>query len=203
MSEIISNPHHYFDQFIPERDPLLIQLEEQAARENIHIVGPVVGELLYLLTHSTGAKKVLELGTSIGYSTVFLANAVPDNGKVTTIEYGMSIAEQAENNFKKMGLLDKIELVFGEALCVLRELRPQFDLIFMDIDKEFYIKALPDVHRLLRPGGLLIADNTALPEAHSFNIEIATSPNWRLANLFAHLPGHGPIDDGICIAMRV
>jgi len=117
----------------------------------------MVGELLYLLVCSAGAKNILELGTSIGYSTVFQAKAVPENGKVTTVEYGLSIAEQDESNFKKMGIPDKIELVFGEALWVFKELRPQIDLIFMDINKEFYIKTLYNAHRLLRPGGFLIA----------------------------------------------
>ena len=203
MPDIIPNAKQYFDRFIPERDPFLVQMEELADREDYHIVGPVVGELLYILAHSINAKSILELGTSIGYSTIYLANAIPENGKVTTVEYGLSISEQAEANFKKAGVFDKIELIFGEALCVIKELKPQYDMIFMDIDKEFYVRALPDVHRLLRPGGLLVVDNTALPEADPFNREIAINPGWRSVNLFAHLPGHGPVDDGICMALRL
>ncbi len=203
MTKIIENPQQYFDRFVPKRHKFLVALEKQAVREDIHIVGPIVGELLYLLAHSSGAKTILELGTSIGYSTIYLAEALPKNGKVTTIEYGMSIAEQAQANFEKYGVTDKIDLVFGEALHVLKEMKKTVDLIFMDIDKEFYIKALPDCHRLLKPGGLLVADNTALPEAHPFNIEIAKSSHWRSVNIFSHLPGHGPSDDGICIALRV
>ena len=203
MPDIIPNAKQYFDHFIPKQDPLLIQMEKQAAREGYHIVGPVVGELLYLLARGIKAHNILELGTSIGYSTLYLANAIPQNGKVTTVEYGLSIIEQAETNFKKAGVFEKIELIFGEALCVIKELKPRYDMIFMDIDKEFYARALTDVHRLLRPGGLLVVDNTALPESDPFNREIAINPGWRSVNLFAHLPGHGPVDDGICMALRL
>jgi predicted O-methyltransferase YrrM len=203
MAQIIKNPHEYFDTFVPRRNKFLNQLEKQAALENVHIVGPTLGTLLFLLARSSSAKHILELGTSIGYSAIYLAEALPQNGTVTTVEYGPFIAEQAAANFKRAGVSAKVELIFGEALCVMKELKRHFDMVFMDIDKEFYIKALPDAHRLLRPDGLLIADNTALPEAHPFNLEISKSPDWRFVNLFSHLPGHSPTDDGICIALRI
>jgi predicted O-methyltransferase YrrM len=70
MSDIVDNPEEYFGQFVPERDPLLIDLETEASREEIPITGPVVGELLYVLARATGAKRILELGTATGYSAI-------------------------------------------------------------------------------------------------------------------------------------
>ncbi|MGD2029519.1 MAG: hypothetical protein PVG86_06220, partial [Desulfobacterales bacterium] len=73
MSNLIDNPEEYFRKFLPERNQLLMELEEQARREKIPIVGPIVGELLYILAKATQSRRILELGTATGYSTIFLA----------------------------------------------------------------------------------------------------------------------------------
>jgi len=75
MPDLIDNPEEYFRQFLPKRDQLLIELEEEARREEIPIVGPIVGELLHILARVTQARRILELGTATGYSTIFLARA--------------------------------------------------------------------------------------------------------------------------------
>jgi len=75
MSDIIDHPETYFRRFLPEREPLLLELEEEAKREDIPIVGPFVGELLHILARVTRAERILELGTATGYSTIFLARA--------------------------------------------------------------------------------------------------------------------------------
>jgi predicted O-methyltransferase YrrM len=76
------------------------------------------------------------------------------------------------------------------------------DLVFMDIEKADYIRALPHCHRLLKPGGLLVADNVGFKDADAFNRAIATDPRWTSASLFSFLPGHSPEMDGICLALR-
>ena len=87
MSDIVDNPEEYFGQFVPDRDPLLSDLEAEARKEEIPIVGPVVGELLYVLVCATGARRILELGTASGYSAIFLARACRIlNGTVMTLE---------------------------------------------------------------------------------------------------------------------
>jgi predicted O-methyltransferase YrrM len=77
-----------------------------------------------------------------------------------------------------------------------------FDLIFMDIEKADYARALPECHRLLRRGGLLVADNVAFPDADAFNRAIFKDPGWQPVALFAFLPGHSPERDGLCLALR-
>lgn len=85
MSKIVDQPEQYFKQIIPRRDELLIELEAEAARENIPIVGPVVGELLFILVSALKAQRILELGTATGYSAIYMARACkPNNGSVVT-----------------------------------------------------------------------------------------------------------------------
>ena len=76
------------------------------------------------------------------------------------------------------------------------------DFVFMDIEKADYIRALPHCHRLLKPGGLLFADNVGFKDADAFNRAIVTDPGWTSASLFSFLPGHSPEMDGICLALR-
>ena len=97
MSEMVENPEIYFSKHIPARDSLLIKLEEEARNENIPIVGPVVGELLFLLARITQAKRILELGTATGYSAIFLARACKTfDGKVVTLENNSEMVARAQ-----------------------------------------------------------------------------------------------------------
>jgi predicted O-methyltransferase YrrM len=98
MSDIVDHPEEYFGRLVPERDPLLIDLETEARREEIPIIGPVVGELLYVLVRATGAKRILELGTATGYSAIFLARACRIlNGTVMTLESDRAMAARARD----------------------------------------------------------------------------------------------------------
>jgi predicted O-methyltransferase YrrM len=203
MTKMITNPETYFGRLIPDRDELLLKLEAEAREENIPIVGPVVGEMLFVLARATQAKKILELGTATGYSTLFLARACdPLQGRVTTLERDADLAERARDNFVRAGLTNRIEIRQGDAIGILHELQDPFDLIFLDIDKQEYHSALAHSSRLLRPGGLLVADNTGFSDAHDFNQTIHDDPAWRYVQLFAFLPLHSPEKDGICIALR-
>lgn len=201
---MIPSPEAYFGKFLPARDPLLQHMEQEAQRENIPIVGPVVGELLYLLTTLGQARRVLELGTATGYSTLFLARACRAfGGRVLTVESDPQMAARARANFQTADLADTIELHQGDALDVVRGLGEPFDLVFMDIDKSFYQPALPDCRRLLRAGGLLVADNTAFRDADGFNRAIAADRGWRGLHLYAFLPGHSPEKDAVTLALRI
>ncbi|MFO7495692.1 MAG: O-methyltransferase [Desulfobacterales bacterium] len=201
---MIPFPEAYFGKFLPARDPLLQHLEQEAQREKIPIVGPVVGELLYLLATLGQTRRVLELGTATGYSTLFLARACRAfGGRVLTVESAPHMAARARANFQTADLADSIELRQGDALSVLPRLNGPFDLVFMDIDKSFYQPALADCRRLLRPGGLLVADNTAFSDADGFNRAVTADSGWRALHLYAFLPGHSPEKDALTLALRV
>lgn len=204
MSGLVNSPEAYFEQFIPPRSRLLAELEKEARQEKIPIVGPLVGELLYILARAVQADRILELGTAVGYSTVFLAGALASSrGRVVTVEQDPAMAQSARANFQKAGLFGRIEVVVGNAPAVLSTMAGPFDFAFLDIEKADYAVVLPDCWRLLRPGGMLVADNVAFQDADAFNRMIFDSAKWRSVNLFGYLPGHSPVQDGLCLAVRV
>ena len=201
---MISDPESYFRQFIPQRDPLLQYLEDQAKREGIPTVGPVVGELLFLLVRAVNAARVLELGTAHGYSAIYLARGIAHSrGSLVTVEKNKEMAVQAGENLKRAGVGSNVEIIAGEAVQVMKTFSGPFDFIFMDIDKEGYKAAAAQCRRLLRLGGTLIADNTAFQDADDFNRGISSDPHWRCVHLYSFLPEHSPEYDGLIFAVRI
>lgn len=129
---------------------------------DIH-VSPVQGKLLYLLAKMVGARRILELGTLAGYSTLWLARALPPDGKLITLESMPEHAKVAKTNIENAGFSSRIELVVGEALDTLPDVIHRadgpFDLIFIDADKANYPNYLPIVMNCVRPGSLILGDN--------------------------------------------
>jgi len=204
MSNMIPNPEDYFKVFVPPRDALLMELEEEAGREEIPIVGPVVGELLYILARATQARRILEMGTATGYSTIYLAKACSvSGGQLVTLEMDHDMAKRAQANFQKAGVHNLIEVKVGDARESVSKMTAPFDFIFMDIDKEHYIHVLGHCRRLLKTGGFLLADNVGFKDAADFNQAIFDDPHWKIVHLFSFLPLHSPEKDGLCLALRV
>ena len=204
MAQIFDNPHEYFRQLTPARDALLADLEAEARQEGIPIVGPLVGELLFVLARAVRAVRILELGTATGYSAIYLARACEAfNGQVVTVESDRAMADRARVNFANAGVEQQVTLRFGDALQQVAVMDERYDMIFMDIEKKDYVRVLPDCRRLLRQGGLLVADNTGFKDADAFNRRIADSPHWRSVALFSFLPFHSPEKDALCLALRV
>jgi predicted O-methyltransferase YrrM len=155
----------YFSNLLVPEDPAL----ESALRESaaaglpaIH-VSPNQGKLLQLLAQSQGARRILEIGTLGGYSTIWLARALPDGGHLVTLEYEPRHAEVARGNIAKAGLAGIVELRVGRALDTLAQLDAEasgpFDFIFIDADKQAYPEYFTWALRLSRPGSLIVADN--------------------------------------------
>jgi caffeoyl-CoA O-methyltransferase len=204
MCAMIADLEAHFREFIPPRDNLLLRLEEEARQENIPIVGPLVGELLFLLARATQARRILELGTATGYSAIYLARgSEPQNGRVITLESDSQMAARARANCAEAGLGERVEVQEGEALALMDGMAGPFDFIFLDIDKESYLPALDRSHRLLRQGGLLFTDNVGFVGAQDFNREIFRRPEWRVAPLLCFLPDHSPERDGLSLAVKV
>jgi predicted O-methyltransferase YrrM len=204
MSVMIPNLEEYFREFVPTRDATLLALEEEARQQEIPIIGPVVGELLYVLALASQARQILELGTATGYSAIYLARACEvSEGRVVTLERDESMARRAKANFQEAGVEHRIEIIVGDALQEMAKMSGPFDFIFMDIDKENYFHALPYCQKLLRSGGLLVADNVGFEGADSFNQAVADHPEWRTVHLLCLLPLHSPEQDGLCLALRV
>jgi predicted O-methyltransferase YrrM len=130
-------------------------------------ITPDTGAFLAVLVKAIQARRILEVGTSNGYSTLWLADAVASiDGTVTTIELSPDKAALAQQNFARAGLLDRIEQREGDAGAVLAALPDAgFDLVFLDSKRSAYQDWWPDLDRVLRPGGLLVVDN-ATSHAH-------------------------------------
>ncbi|PJI08762.1 MULTISPECIES: O-methyltransferase [Clostridium] len=130
----------------------------------IPVIDDDTARFLKLIITALRPKRILEIGTSIGYSTTSMAEMVNEyGGKITTIEYDEKVAEQAKLNFKNAGVSQCIELKFGDALKIIPELHEEYDLIFQDVDKRLYPVLFESCVRILKKGGILIADDALFP----------------------------------------
>lgn len=149
----------YLYGLLPPRNAVLAEMEQQAKERHIPIVGPAVGRLFSLVAWIQGARRVFELGSAIGYSTIWWAEAVGPEGEVFYTDTSAANAREAEGYFQRLGLEGRIRVRPREALAALRETPGEFDIIFCDLEKTQYPAALELGLPRLRPGGLFIADN--------------------------------------------
>jgi len=150
----------YIRDLLPPRDGVRAEMEREAEKRNIPIVGPAVAALLEILAASIGARRVFELGSAIGYSTIAFARAVGPGGKVFYTDGDAANAREARGYLDRLGLGDRVEMKVGEAVASLEATPGEFDVVFLDIDKEGYPRALEAAAKRVRPGGYLLADNT-------------------------------------------
>lgn len=151
----------YLENVIPARPAVLREMEAYAEKRRFPIVGPVVGQLFYLLTRATGARRVFEMGSGFGYSTAWFAMAVRDNGggEVHHVVWDDALSQQARGYLGRLGLADAVRFSVNEAVAELGRTPGEFDVIFNDIEKDAYPASLPVMKAHLRPGGLLLVDN--------------------------------------------
>ena len=149
----------YLYSMLPKRDPVLEEMEQYATEHQIPIVGPAVASVLQQLALMINARTVFELGSAIGYSTIWWAQAVGENGQVIYTDGDSKNAERARSYFARAGVSKRITLHIGDALEVLSEQKQEFDIIFNDVDKDDYPRVLRLVAPRLRKGGLFITDN--------------------------------------------
>jgi caffeoyl-CoA O-methyltransferase len=150
---------NYLYAMLPPRDEVLAAMEKQAIERRIPIVGPIVGRLFHLLAKMIGAKTVFELGSAIGYSTIWWARAVGEGGRVHFTDGSAQNAQEARGYFERAGVADRVDVHVGDALEVLSEQKQEFDIVFCDIDKEDYPRAFRMAKKFVRKGGLFVADN--------------------------------------------
>jgi predicted O-methyltransferase YrrM len=198
----------YLYSMLPKRGDVLVEMEDYASKRNIPIVGPAVARVLQQLALTINAKTVFELGSAIGYSTVWWAQAVGEKGRVIYTDGDAKNAERARGYFDRAGVSNRITLHTGDALEFLSEHKQQFDIIFNDVDKEDYPRVLRLVSPRLRKGGLFITDNVLWsgrvaeknPKSAEtkaileFNRQLYSSPDFYTTIL--------PIRDGLAVALK-
>lgn len=150
----------YIYNLLPERDAVVSEMEAYAEENRIPIVGPAVARLLSLFVQASGAKRIFEMGSAIGYSTIWLARAAGPKASVFYADGDPEKARRAQDYFRRAGVAKRVEVQVGDAMALLKKTPGTFDLIFNDVDKRQYPAALRAALPKLRRGGLLITDNT-------------------------------------------
>jgi caffeoyl-CoA O-methyltransferase len=197
----------YLYSLLPPRDEVLAEIEAEAAKRKIPIVGPAVGRILYQLVLMINARTVFELGSAVGYSTIWWAR-VGEGGRVIYTDGDRKKADEARGYFARAGVSDRITLKTGDALELLSEEKQQFDIIFCDVDKEDYPRVVRLALPRLRKGGLFVTDNVLWSgkvaqkdpsEASTKAILEFNRLLYNSADLFTTIL---PIRDGIAVAIK-
>src|SRR5712664_849677 len=149
----------YLYAMLPPRDEVLAEMEAEASKNKVAIVGPAVARVLYQLATISGAKKIFEMGSAIGYSTIWWARAVGEGGRVIYTDGDRKKAEEARRYFDRAGVRERITVKTGDALEFLSEEKTEYDIIFNDVDKEDYPRVFKLALPRLRKGGLFVTDN--------------------------------------------
>lgn len=208
---------NYLYAVLPERDAVLQEMERQAKERNIPIVGPAVARLLYQYARLINARTVFEMGSAIGYSTVWWAMAVGSGGKVHYTDGSAKNAKEAGDYFDRAGLADRIDVHVGDALDFLAGRKEQFDIVFCDVDKHDYPRAARIASSHIRKGGLFITDNTLWKGKLAYmagNPDLKPDPTDASTNAVAELNRllYGspdwyttviPLRDGVTVALRL
>jgi predicted O-methyltransferase YrrM len=160
MGAIVPEPvERYLAALNRARDPLLDEIATRGAERGLPLVDAEVGALLRVLATAVQAERILEIGTAVGYSGIWLAGALGPGGMLMTMEMDAGRAQEARSNFERARLADRVSVIVGDAQRMLAKVAGPFDLIFQDGDKKLYTPLLDRLVSLLRPGGLLVTDN--------------------------------------------
>ncbi len=201
----------YLAGLVPEPDPVLREMREHGARERIPIVVPETGRLLEVVARVSGARRVVEVGTAIGVSTLHLARGAGEGGRIVTFEVDAARQAAAARYLERAGVRDRVELRLEDAGAGLAGLPGGFDLAFLDGRKGDYPRHLELVLERLRPGGVVAIDNvlldgtaaTGVPDAHWPAETIATMR--ALTRALVERPGVTatvlPVGDGVALAV--
>jgi caffeoyl-CoA O-methyltransferase len=149
----------YLYALLPPRDEVLREMEADAAKNDVPIVGPAVARVLYQLAVISRAKTIFEMGSAIGYSTIWWARAVGEGGRVIYTDGDRETSEKARRYFERAGVSKRIVVRVGDALEILSEEKEPYDIIFNDVDKVDYPRVLRLAVPRLKSGGLFITDN--------------------------------------------
>ena len=158
---MITSPdvEHYIENLYPLEDPILKEMESLGNQTGFPLVGPLVGRVLYQLANLARAEKVFEMGSGFGYSAFWFGLAIPEQGIVHLTDQSKKNSDLSREFLVRANLAHKARFHVGDAIEILSKTQDTFDIIFIDIDKESYPKALAVAKPKLKIGGLLIADN--------------------------------------------
>jgi predicted O-methyltransferase YrrM len=191
-----------------EGDPILEEMHREAAERGFPIVGPEVGRLLFQLASMIGAKRVFEMGSGFGYSTLWFSRAVGEGGMVYHTDGSEENTARAREYLGRAGLAERVEFLTGDARDLLCNTSGDFDIVFMDIDKEQYPDAYEICRARVRVGGLAVVDNLVWDGLVAEGDEGPTTGGIRryldlMWNDDRFLSSLMPVRDGVGISLRI
>ncbi len=200
--------HKYLESKIPERPPILREMEQHATENDFPIIGPLVGRYLYQTAHMMKARKILELGSGFGYSAFWFSLAIKGKGHITMTDTSTANKRTAFDFFKRAGLQTQFDFKVGDALKSVKKIDGPFDIILNDIDKKDYPKTIDLAATRLKKGGLFITDNLIWSgkvcdkkqDEDTKSIVEFTETLYRDSRFFTTIM---PIRDGIAISVRL
>ena len=200
----------YINSLLPPRDAVTGEMERFAGRHNVPIIGPACGRLLYQLARTIKAQRVFELGSAIGYSTLWLAKAVGPEGMVYYTDSDPANANRAQVYLRRAGVHSRVTIMVGDALTMFESTQGKFDLIFNDVNKTGYPEVFRRALPRLRVGGLFITDNvlwsgrvarpTAPGDADTRAIKKFNKLIYRSPKLFTTIV---PLRDGMAVCEKI
>jgi caffeoyl-CoA O-methyltransferase len=204
------NVDKYIYDLLPERDAVVKEIEAYADEHETPIIGPAVARLLTLLVQVSGARRIFEMGSAVGYSTIWLARAAGPKAHVFYTDGDPENARRAQRYFEKAGVAKRIKVQVGDALELVKKAPGKFDFIFIDVNKHQYPDALRAALPKLKRGGLLATDNTlwsgkvareSAPDdkdtrgVQEFNCLVYASKEW--------FPVLIPLRDGVTVCRKL
>jgi caffeoyl-CoA O-methyltransferase len=198
----------YMYGLLPKRDPVLSDMERYARQHDVPIIEAACGRLLCLLTQLSGAKRIFEMGSAIGYSTLWFARAAGEGAEVFYTDGDPANAERAGKNFERAKVADRVRILVGDALVLIDRVPGEFDLIFIDVDKHQYPAALQKSLPRLRSGGLLITDNVlwsglVARRAKDINTRSIQKFNDEIYGSQELFPVIVPLRDGVAVCRKL
>lgn len=195
-------------------EEIIATIEREALADEVPIIRRETKELIKVLILMKRPMKILEVGTAVGFSAIYMSKYMPEGGHITTIEkYPPRVAE-AKKNIARTGNESKITLIDGDAIEVLKGMKDSFDMIFMDAAKGQYINFLPDILRLTAKDGIIISDNVLqdgdVLESHFTVNKRNRTIHGRMREYLYTLKNHDeletaivPIGDGVAISTKI
>jgi len=214
MGQVVPDAvEQYLSSLNHQGDVVLQDIARAGVERDLPLVDAEVGVLLRVLATAVRATRILEIGTAIGYSGIWLAGALPAGGSLFTMESDEARARQARDNFARAGFADRVSVIVGDAQRMLAKVAGPFDLVFQDGDKKLYTPMLDRLADLLRPGGLLVTDNVlwsgevvpgfvTIPHHNAADTRAIAEYNERLSHHPAFLTSTVPLRDGVAISVK-
>ena len=214
MRQILAAPlGHYLADLHPPVDPLIEEIRAEGLASGLPLVEPETGRLLRGLVTALEATAVLEIGTAIGYSAMWMAQALTRGSRLISLELDQARAATARLNIERAGLSEIVSVIAGDASRFVHKVAGPFDLIFQDGDKQLYGPLLETLIGLLRPGGILVTDNVLwdgeviegfveTPRHDQASTDAIRAYNRRLAADARLLTTFLPIGDGVALSVR-